>query len=254
MSTKIYNGYRFHGDRAALGRLVEDLRTELGALALSGYIGELAREAAGYHDRAALGLPEACPVGTAPLVQAEAYLAEQQAKLAKGLRSPRADFGSQLAVLDSPDGGPLYVLAYSERDELLEAWSSVPGVEHWPYWDNTDRPGDVSEAEWDRRRRAWDAVAGWKSPAEVGTVVDFPFSPPSAEGHLDQVVAAVPSIEARAASAASYAHPGVSVKGGRLVFDHDDARQQAERVAAAQRFGALLRDLGPADLITPWAP
>jgi len=36
------------------------------------------------------------------------------------------------------------------------------------YWNNTDRPDEVSEEEWDQRSEDWDKALGDSAPAQVG--------------------------------------------------------------------------------------
>lgn len=42
--------------------------------------------------------------------------------------------------------------------ELEEAFAALPGVQEYGYWNNTDRPDDVTKAQWDARKAFWDVV------------------------------------------------------------------------------------------------
>ena len=61
-----------------------------------------------------------------------------------------------------------YALLYTDRQELEGVWAATPGVEPWPWWDNTDGPDDVTEAEWDERGDVWRRVLGDDPPGHVG--------------------------------------------------------------------------------------
>ena len=66
-----------------------------------------------------------------------------------------------LALLFSERGGNAYRAALIEADVLRD----------YGYWNNTDQPGDVTDAEWRQRRRAWSKL---DIPRDDGLLVQIP--------------------------------------------------------------------------------
>lgn len=60
-----------------------------------------------------------------------------------------------------PHTQQLYVVLFYIEPEYKKAWEALPGVEPFPYWNNTDRPEDVSRLQWEERREIWDRVLGF---------------------------------------------------------------------------------------------
>lgn len=87
-------------------------------------------------------------------------IVERQQKVnTSGRRDPACDYGFEIAIFP---GGYKYkdtlALAYVERKELLELFTSRPEVSEFAYWDNTDRPDGITDEAWEERGKAWDAV------------------------------------------------------------------------------------------------
>lgn len=46
---------------------------------------------------------------------------------------------------------------YTNGNRTVHGWfDDLPFVKEYGYWNNTDRPDEISSREWARRRRAWD--------------------------------------------------------------------------------------------------
>lgn len=170
MSTKIHNGYRI----AAAGLLdpfefLNDLRAVTTGIYRDLLATALARTATGLAD-AAVRNPEQSS-GTQPLTQAlqEANRAHREI-VRTGQRNPAWDFGFDLVLVADPDDRDWrYALIYTEQDAYTDAWETNPVVNRFGYWNNTDRPDDVTETEWDRRRTIWNRVLpGYTAPASIG--------------------------------------------------------------------------------------
>lgn len=83
-------------------------------------------------------------------------------------RDPAYDFDCSLTFI--PHGKKILALCYSEQFEHL--WRAFPGVEEYGYWNNTDKPDDVSDAAWRRRSDDWDAAIGDDAPCMRGFTIE----------------------------------------------------------------------------------
>ncbi|MEX0930979.1 MAG: hypothetical protein WDZ68_01660 [Candidatus Paceibacterota bacterium] len=58
-------------------------------------------------------------------------------------------------------------LLFCEKKDLTIAWRSSDEVEWFPYWNNTDKPDDLTDEQWDERGRIWDAaIKPYRPPSE----------------------------------------------------------------------------------------
>lgn len=63
-----------------------------------------------------------------------------------------------------PDG-PLYLLVHAQRDAYRQAILSLPDVEEYGYWTNTDtRPDGVSKTAWTQRATDWEWLNNGRIP------------------------------------------------------------------------------------------
>lgn len=76
----------------------------------------------------------------------------------------------RLAVL--PAYRKTLAVPFTENQALSQAFLNHPAVSEYGYWDNTDRPEDLSRKQWDARKRAWNqALPGIGVPREHGLVL-----------------------------------------------------------------------------------
>lgn len=170
MSTKLHHGYRIDAAEAGvagdgLARLPRRLTAVFTPVYEAEYLRCVVAMAAAMWDAGVASRYDST------LAAADMALLEAQADIARtGVRNPRLDFQCEVSVLCDPDDDEhLYALLFTERDAYRQAWLSIPGVDPWPYWNNTDRPDELTEAEWDTRRSTWDRVLPANSaPAKVG--------------------------------------------------------------------------------------
>lgn len=59
---------------------------------------------------------------------------------------------------DPGTGRTMLLLHATEKAAYSDALRSMPGVEPYPYWNNSDHPDDVTEAEWAERKAAWNRM------------------------------------------------------------------------------------------------
>lgn len=86
-----------------------------------------------------------------------------------GARNPRFDFDFEVVFIHSSQ--KILCLLYTEKREFVNIWESQPGVEEYGYWNNSDKPENLSEKDWDKREIDWDeALPGYTPPSKRGLV------------------------------------------------------------------------------------
>ncbi|WP_213664199.1 hypothetical protein [Stutzerimonas stutzeri] len=169
MSTKIYNGLilRNHNLEQALAKLIPIRQTciSAGVAATAKLITEelvLQRDlACNYSDIKTKGDPN---IFTDLMAE---FRAAWKKVLGEGVRDVTWDATFDVCLM--PSGGDVLVTYYLEQDlgyrqALLDA-----GFEDYHYQDSTERPQNISEADWELRCRTWNALLpGRTSPRDVG--------------------------------------------------------------------------------------
>lgn len=85
---------------------------------------------------------------------------------------PSADFKLGLAVF--PLGTKTLAYPLADNGALLKAFNALPGVREYGYWDNTDKPEDVTDMEWSQRYKDWEeALPGIGILREHGLCFDI---------------------------------------------------------------------------------
>ena len=85
-----------------------------------------------------------------------------------------ADIMYSVVLVENNNGGnPLVLVFGSQSQENIKALIKSGVVEDYGYWNNTDEPEDVTEEEWEERRKAWSLIYN-ASPSEVGLLIESP--------------------------------------------------------------------------------
>ena len=239
MSTRIYNGTRCSGELRPdiMARRLTDIVTPIHEQLVVEAVAVLVRAAI----RGALTGRTLDAVTTFEFLSLADKAIDTASK--SGLRSS-AEFSLELSVAfvsDPFDDRYIYASAFAPNRRLIDAWERLPGVEAFPYWDNTDGPEDVSAADWEQRGRTWNRVLGYQPWSKVG--VTWEAEIPSAavlysqgvEGFLSRVAAHVARLEVR--------------RRRELVRRRDP--ESMARTARAVAY-ALKRAYTPADLAAEW--
>lgn len=174
MSTKIYNGYRVYiGTENSLTRamkLLDEIRTYMRSAVERTVLQELIREAVGIYDTRTLrahGLLPAHPSEQdldSPLYAAYHKYVDNPA-LMHG-----QDVGDEFTLtVHHHDSDPenLYLMAFGQTDLFDAEFLGRENFFEFGYWDNTDRPDDVSEEEWHHRDVMWDKLGVYDYPPVV---------------------------------------------------------------------------------------
>lgn len=64
----------------------------------------------------------------------------------------------ELSIGLDPGTGRHGVLLYADSSTMTDAFEALAGVEAYGYWNNTDRPDDVTPAQWQARSDFWDRL------------------------------------------------------------------------------------------------
>jgi hypothetical protein len=193
----------------------------------------------------------------------------KKAKLGDSMSA--VNFNAEVFLYPVRSGNRRYVLgSYFMGNGVLTEWFlNLPFIEEFGYWNNTDRPDEVTEREWSHRSKLWhEAFPGFESPVEAGASIQL--SPPSAGwcSETSQVLAKVRPIAVRARELASEQISGkrmtvlrqkyVAEGGDDNTFDIwgalRDANQYAKNEGKAdverltEKFIPLMHDLSKTDI------
>ena len=214
MSTKIYHGYRAgtDGTLADALQLVSKLRSAVEAEHRQLVLGAAASMLTAARDAAVLG-DEIVSIELDDRSFTPGSLIEIGLYLDSLCQSPQRhllDFGCKASLHvdleESP--GRVFLMGFFGPEAYDLAFLSVPNVREYRYWDNVDRPENVSEDDWRRRGEVWERVLGpsW-TPSKTGLVAELVEETASLQILLrpdvwPELVANAPSKEDRALVAA----------------------------------------------------
>lgn len=177
MSTKIYTGFRTALSFRALDKLIREFVPVIVEKQREVIAKAVVRLAAfDFDDRATAGLTyRRHKPTTGRFVPAYATRAFLRQLAAEENRPPRDDdddddettaiylTNTTFTLCLYPQGRHIMGVTFTEISAWHDLWMASAGIEEYGYWNNTDRPDDVSSREWSRRKRAWDAAVGdWR--------------------------------------------------------------------------------------------
>lgn len=177
MSTKIFNGYYIPWMK--LEELHQFMREFMGKInteseeILNKTVAEMATRS---YDSYTLGLLKGKKLSeqACPLVQAYTDLmTRNRAFKDKGVRDPFTDFGCAVCFIPAKEYNKIFCLLYSDQKSYDKIWEEMPGVVEYSYWNNTDKPDEISERDWNVRGLGWESVLGETGiPADVGFTIE----------------------------------------------------------------------------------
>lgn len=124
------------------------------------------------------------------------HVNRRQTKIQETMRrDPKMDFECKVTVIPTPR--KVFATLYTERPEFERVWRETAGVTHYPYWDNTDGPDDMSGEEWKQRGAEWCEATGRSYiPARVGLTFE-PFDSRIPILSQQEIVKSFPTFEKR---------------------------------------------------------
>jgi hypothetical protein len=161
MSTKIYNGFMFRDtDYGIVLSQLKRLQKELYPLATQLLAQVIAEELVSSRDTQYFSqTPETKSLS---VIHVELVRWQKEIK-GSGNRDPSVDFGFDVSVI--PDRSPrvpanLLGIFYTEQGPFINVLKAKRWFIDYSYWNNSDRPDDISEQAWKTRCRHWDAALG----------------------------------------------------------------------------------------------
>lgn len=80
-------------------------------------------------------------------------------------------YNMKVELVCIPIQDKVLVLYYGEHPEFRDTLESFPEIFEYNYWNNVDQPEEISDEEWEQRKKDWDvALPGRGKPLEEGLV------------------------------------------------------------------------------------
>lgn len=89
----------------------------------------------------------------------------------KQMRDSTINFRCECVMI--PHNNFTLILFYSDIDDMIEYWESLPFIEDYHYQDSTDKPKKIKKKDWNQRNIDWDEALGYELPSTVGLNYTF---------------------------------------------------------------------------------
>lgn len=154
MSSKVYNGWVLKDTTLETGLAIcKALRDACLPKAQAAIAKEVAVELAVRADLKANGLePEKDSIESLMDVW-KVLQAAKEVVLGKNIRKPQWDYAFDLVLI--PKDSDLLALVFMENDPGYEQAMTDLGFQDYHYQNQTDKPKDISEEDWEQRRKDW---------------------------------------------------------------------------------------------------
>lgn len=167
MSTKVYNGFKFRDpDLFAVHRDLNELKEFIRAAALVETADHIRQAAISELDNS-ISKDTTIEPRLIGRMTMKMFSRQQEVKKTQR-RDPEVDMEFEIVILPDLEQRALYGIFYTERRTWGDHVRSLPWYIDYSYWNNTDRPDDVTDAEWEERSETWDRVCGWTPPSKRG--------------------------------------------------------------------------------------
>jgi len=156
MSTKIYTGFKFTNDLFEIHNEIMKFRHELKI--------KVDEKITDYFAKECSVLLDSISVGARKLKKRDTIygiiwkdFSEKEREIEQGKRNPAVDFSFGISIIPTKDRKILGIV-YTEQQEFLNMWTAKSFVEDYSYWNNTDKPDNISEEEWKERSETWNNI------------------------------------------------------------------------------------------------
>lgn len=118
-------------------------------------------------------------------------------------RNPSYDWSFEVCCI--PTKECLLALLYTEQNEFTQLWISQPEVKLYLYYDSSDKPDEISEKEWEKRKNLWNkALKNNYIPSLNGFSINFVDSYIPYSIDAEKIISSMPSLEQRIANCTKY--------------------------------------------------
>lgn len=159
MSTKLYDAWRMPVmPMAKFQKWIDHLRETFKPMADDMLLTEMTRRAVhDYDSRCVFPNAEGHKEERNVLLHAWSDVRCEYRKIKKDSeRNPSVD--AECEIIFAFKGRYIYMVVFSEVQKYKDYIANLPGVEHYGYWNNTDRPDNITQREWRRREKIWDDI------------------------------------------------------------------------------------------------
>lgn len=111
-------------------------------------------------------------------------------------RNPEFDFECNIVLIPTKD--KILIQLFSEQNAFARILKDL-GAAEYPYWNNCDRPDDVTQEDWDLRGEEWDVALSAGSNLYIPALAGIQFDPIAdyIRGGFDSYVDFVSTLEQR---------------------------------------------------------
>ena len=170
MSTKIYNGYKIPKSLDVLQDFIIDFRNKAEEIVLND-LTKLTAEMTSYNvDRFFFNSLKEPELADSALQKVMRLIDDEYSKIKKTKqRNPTYDFECEVSVLVPKESDKILLLLFTEKQNIKSLFESYEFIEEYCYWNNSDKPNDISESDWKQREIDWNkALPGSGVPARNG--------------------------------------------------------------------------------------
>lgn len=196
MSTKIYNGYYSEKNITELLIMFGDIKKNFEKLKELSYLKYVAHKSIFKYDHESIVLNQPISLKDIKKDVHDKALGKIKDVVRQGMREPDVDFEVTCAVY--PMRGKTLILFYAENKEMTNFWENLEDIHDYHYQNSCDKPDDISNVEWNRRRKNWDKVF---NPTPSKTCYTYTFSSVDLPYYIDndKLNKVIPSKSERAA-------------------------------------------------------
>lgn len=163
MSVKLYDAWRMPVmPLPKFQKWLDDIRVDLRKISDEKILKEIARRAIHRYDMMSVSPNRAkLKKESSGLIGIWSEVFDEYKKVKKtGERNPIVDV--ECEIIFHFRGQFIYMVMITEQQEYKDYLEALPNIEEYGYWDNTDRPANITSQQWRQRQKVWDAAFGSK--------------------------------------------------------------------------------------------
>jgi hypothetical protein len=201
VSVKIYNGCILNNVKSLdqFQKFLDELRSKIGKTSRELIVNKIAEVCTDLIDSNTFAnLPDDATGGNSSVVSsAFSYVDKQYRGIYRsGQRSPEFDFGFDVSFCKIK--GKLLALYFTEQRDYVDIFMGMDQVEEYWYWNNADKPEELTDDVWDKRSADWKKALPTGIPSDSCFGVEFVRKHLLAEYTVEEILEYIPNKEERA--------------------------------------------------------